>query len=50
MGPILRTPFSSHKTAGGLRVKVTAKETENWFPGHAKGNPGDYGVLDSTKE
>ena len=29
---------------------MTVKETENWFLGHTKGNPGDCVVLDSTKE
>ena len=48
-GPNLKNA-SPHKIADGLRVKVTVKETENWFLGHTKGNPGDCVVLDSTKE
>lgn len=44
----MRTSLSSHKI-GRLRVKVTAKETEIFFPGHTKGNPVDCGILDSTK-
>lgn len=39
-GPNLKNA-SPHKIEDGLRVKVTVKETENWFLGHTKGNPGD---------
>ena len=41
-GPNLKNA-SPHKIADGLRVKVTVKETENWFLGHTKGNPGFLG-------